>query len=67
MIKNIVYRLKKDMEVAQGMSLPKGKEIEIVMDVVYIDGHPVPFELQQLFYSFTQNNLDSLEDVTRKW
>lgn len=67
MIKNIVYRLKKDMEVAQGMPLPKGKEIEIVMDVVYIDGHMVPPELQQLFYSFTQNNLDSLEDVTRTW
>lgn len=67
MIKNIVYKLKKDMEVAQGMLLPKGKEIEIVMDVVYIDGNMLPPEYQQLFYSFTQNNLDSLEDVTRKW
>jgi hypothetical protein len=67
MIKNIVYRLKKDMEVAQGMSLPKDKEIEIVMDVVYIDGNMVPPQFQGLFYSFVQNNLDSLEDVTRKW
>ncbi len=67
MIQNKVYKVKKDVEVAQGMPLPQGREIEIVMDVVYIDGNPIPFSLQFLFLSFIINNPDLFEDVTRIW
>jgi len=67
MIQNKVYRLKKDVEVAKGMSLPKGKEIEIVIGVVYIDGNMVPPSLQSLFLSFIINNPELFDDVTMKW
>lgn len=67
MIKNIVYRLKKDVEVGKDMPLKKGQEIEVVMDVIYINGFPVPPAMQGLFYVFITNNQDVLEDVTKKW
>jgi len=67
MIKNKVYRLKKAAEVAKGMSLPTGKEIEIVMDVVYIDGNMVAPPMQPLFYNWIINNPTLFDDVTRTW
>lgn len=67
MIKNKVYKLTKDVEVGRDMPLKKNQEIEIVMDVVYINGYPVPPTMQPIFYSFIQNNQDKMIDVTRKW
>lgn len=67
MIKNEVYRLKKDVEVGKDMPLKKGQEIEVVMDVVYINGFPVPPVMQPLFYQFIISNQDILENVTKKW
>lgn len=67
MIKNKVFRLKEAKEVASGMSLPKGQEIEIVTDVVYVNGHMVPPELQPMFYEFVTKNPSFFEDDTRNW
>ena len=67
MIKNEVYRVKKDVEVGRDMPLKKGQEIEVVMDVVYINGFMVPPAMQQLFYNFITNNPDLLEIITKKW
>lgn len=67
MIKNKVFKLKKDTEVAKGMPLQAGQEIEIVMDVVYVNGHMVPPEVQPLFYNWIKNNPSLFDDVTRNW
>ena len=67
MIVRKVYRLKADAEVGQGMPLKIGQELEIVTDVVYVNGNMVPPDLQLLFYSFIINNPTLVEDVTRQW
>lgn len=67
MIKNRVYKLKKSVEIAKDMPLQAGQEIEIVMDVVYINGHMVPPSLQAIFYDWVVNNQNVLTDVTKNW
>ena len=67
MITNRVYKLKVATDVAQGMPLPAGKEIEIVTDVVYIDGNMIPPSMQPLFYNWIINNPSLFEDVTKNW
>lgn len=67
MITNKVYKLTKNVEVARNMPLQSGQEIEVVMDVVYINGFPLQPELQPLFLRFVNENQSILEDVTKKW
>jgi hypothetical protein len=67
MIKQKVYKLKEAAEVGKDMPLPKGQEIEIVMDVVYVNGNMVPPAMQTLFYSWLTKNPHLFEDVTRNW
>ena len=67
MIANRVYKLKAATEVAKGMPLPAGQEIEIVTDVVYINGNMVPPSMQQLFYGWIINNPTLFTDVTKNW
>lgn len=66
-INNKVYRLKKATEVAKNMPLPAGQEIEIVMDVVYVNGHMVPPNMQDLFYNWVTKNPDLFDNVTKNW
>lgn len=67
MIRNKVFRLKQDAEVANGMPLKAGQEIEVVMDVVYINGNMVPPQMQQLFYNWLINNPTLFDNVTKNW
>ncbi len=67
MITNKVYKLTKNVEVARNMPLQAGQEIEVVMDVVYMNGYPLTPELQPLFLRFVNENQNILEDVTKKW
>lgn len=67
MIKEKVFKLTKNVEVARNMPLQAGQEIEVVMDVVYINGFPLQPELQSLFLRFVNENQNILEDVTKKW
>jgi len=67
MIQNRVYKLKKDSEVAKGMSLPAGQELEIVQDVVYVNGAMVQPEAQALFYGWITKNPTLFDDVTKNW
>jgi hypothetical protein len=66
MISNRVYRAKKEIELLERMVIKSGQELEIVMDVVYVNGTP---NLQNLFYSYIVNNPTSFDDVTKigKW
>jgi hypothetical protein len=66
-VNNFVFRLKVDSLVAPDMPLKKDQEIEIVMDVVYINGHPVPPAMQPLFYNWVKNNPNLFVDITKKW
>jgi hypothetical protein len=67
MIVNKVFRLKKDSEVGKDMPLKAGQEIEVVMDVVYINGNPLPPALQSTFLSWVVNNPTLFDDDTRTW
>lgn len=67
MIKNRVYKLKKTVEVARGLTLQAGQEIEIVMNVVYMGGFMLPPEMQLLFLEWIKNNPALFEDDTRNW
>jgi hypothetical protein len=67
MIKNRVYRLKQAAEVGKDMPLPKGQELEIVTDVVYINGNMVPPNMQSMFYAWIINNPTLFDDVTKNW
>ena len=67
MIKNKVYRLKKDEEIGKNMPMKAGQEIEIVMDVVYVNGFMVPPMMQPIFYGWVKNNQDKVEETTKKW
>ncbi len=67
MIKSRVYRLKSDVEVGKDMPLKAGQEIEVVMDVVYINGNMVPPAFQGFFLNWIKNNPTLLDDVTKNW
>ena len=67
MIQNRVYKLKESVEVAKDMPLPAGQEVEIVMDVVYVNGYPVPPAMQKLFLDYVTNNQSKFDDVTKNW
>ena len=67
MIKNKVYKLNKDVEVGKDMPLKKGQELEVVMDVVYINGHMVPPAFQKLFMDFIMKNPALFTGDTREW
>lgn len=67
MIVRKVYRLKADSEVGKGMPLKSGQELEIVTDVVYVNGNMVPPDLQPLFYNWIVNNPNLFDDTTKNW
>jgi hypothetical protein len=67
MIQSKVYQLKKEAKLQNGVEFPAGQEIEIVMDVVYIGGYPLPFEMQQSVYNWVTQNEALFTDVTKKW
>jgi hypothetical protein len=64
---NKVLRLKQDVLISKDMPLKKFQEIEIVMDVIYINGYMVPPNLQNIFYTFVLDNTNLFDDVTKKW
>ena len=67
MIANRVYKLKEAAEVSKGMPLPAGQELEIVTDVVYVNGNMIPPSMQALFYNWIVNNPTLFNDVTKNW
>jgi len=50
--------LKKDVELIKDLTLSAGTEIEIVSDVVYIKGYPVPPEMQNIFFNWILKNMN---------
>ena len=62
-----VLRLLKDTTLQNGVKFPAGQEIEVVMDVVYVGGYPLPPNMQALTMHWIKENPSLFQDVTKKW
>lgn len=67
MIKNKVFKLLKKTTLDNGIKLSEGQEFEVVMDVVYMEGYPVPSNMQLFMLKWIINNPDIFADVTKQW
>ncbi len=67
MIQNRVYKTKQEIKLNNELSLPANQEVEIVMDVVYVNGNMVPPYYQEFFLNFIKNNENLFIDDTRSW
>ena len=56
MIQNKVLKLKNAATLSNGVNFPAGQEIEIVMDVVYMGGYPLPPNMQNMLLNWINNN-----------
>lgn len=66
-IKNEVYRLKKHAVIAKDVEMPAGQVLEIVMDVVYVNGYMVAPPAQPLFYKWIVDNPTLFDIITKKY
>lgn len=67
MIKSADFKLKQDATIAKGITLPSESVISIVMDVVYVNGYPIPPAFQNLYYTWVANNPTLFENITKNW
>ena len=67
MIKNRVYKLNKATKLSNGVEFPVNQELEVVMDVVYVGGYPLPFNMQSLVLNWINSNPLLFTDTTKKW
>ena len=67
MIKNKVFKLLKKTTLENGVTLPEGQELEVVMDVVYMEGYPIPPNMQLLVLKWIKTNQDLFADITKIW
>ncbi len=65
MITNKILVLKKDGKLKNGLEFKKGTEFHIVMDVVYMQGFPLPQGLQATLMSWLINNKDLFNEIFR--
>jgi hypothetical protein len=66
-IEQRVLRLLQDTSLPNGMKFTAGTEFEIVIDVVYMQGFPVPPAMQTVLYTWLTNNPTLFKDDTRKF
>ena len=62
-----VLRLKRETTLQNGVKFPAGQEIEVVMDVVYMGGYPLPINMQAMTLHWIKENPNLFDDVTKKW
>jgi hypothetical protein len=67
MIENKVLKLLKDSTLQNGVKFSVGQEIEVVMDVVYIGGYPLPPNMQAITLNWIKENPSIFKDVTINW
>jgi len=67
MIVSKVYRLLKEASPLSGHAFPLNHEFEIVRDVVYGGGNPLPPNMQGMFYEWITKNPKLFKDDTRSW
>jgi hypothetical protein len=66
-MENKVIQLKKAEKLPNGIEFFQEQEIEIVMDVVYIGGFPLPPNVQATVLNWIAQNPDKFINVTRNW
>lgn len=60
MITQKILILKQDADLGKsGLKFPKGTEFEIVADIVYMGGYPVPLNTQKLMYDWLVANMNN--------
>jgi len=64
---NAVYKLKQEASLGRDLNFKVGQEFEIVNRVVYMDGYPVPPNMQGMFFNWIMGNLNLFRDVTVVW
>jgi hypothetical protein len=64
MIDDKVYKAKKDLTGPFNITIKKNDELHIVRDIVYVNGYPLPFDMQTTIYDWLKNN-ENFEDDTR--
>jgi hypothetical protein len=57
MLKNGIYVLKSEATLSNGLIFKQGQEIEVVANVVYMGGFPLPFNLQAKILNWMSDNL----------
>lgn len=57
------YKLTQDVSPYEGVNLKKGQELGVLMNVAYLDGLPLPRELQTTFLNWINANQDKLIQV----
>lgn len=67
MIQNRVFKLLKESTLPNGIKFPAGQEVEVVMDMIYIGGYPLPPETQATVYNWIINNPTLFKDTTKNW
>lgn len=67
MIEAKVLKLLKETTLQNGVKFNAGQEIEIVTDVVYITGYPLPPNMQATTLNWIKQNPTLFKDVTRNW
>lgn len=66
MILNKVFKVKVDCNIASiNLNLKKEQEIEVVTDVVYMNGFPIQTQLQAPILEWINQNENLLIDVTK--
>ena len=66
-MKNGVYVLKSDYTFPSGFKFNKGQEIEIVENVVYVNGQLLAIEFQNSILNWMKNNPNLFVNDTRTW
>ena len=64
---NGVFKLKQDASMGRDLNFKAGQEFELVNRVVYMDGYPVPPNMQGNFLSWVTGNPALFQNVTVVW
>lgn len=63
--KNKIFKTKKEYKITKNVTLPVNTEIQVVNDVIYMGGHPVSIELQDILLKWLINNESELIDESK--
>ena len=65
MIANKILVLKQDSKLQNGLEFKAGTEFHIVMDVVYMEGFPLPMGVQSTIINWLSNNPKLFREIFR--
>ena len=66
-MKDGVYQLKKDSSLQNNLEFKKGQEFELVGGVLYMQGFPIPFNMQATITSWMNANQHLFLNDTRNF